>query len=130
MIHLEAAFNMEKRARELLEVKPINRDLLMRTETATAEDTGSVLIAEFKKLLHQPYKPLWVITSIVAESGEKFFKVMPYKHGRPGLWFFKDYLDAKLNYLKADMLKWYTGIGIFQSIAFAGIVVALVKALR
>lgn len=96
VIHLEAAFNMEKRAREILEVKAANRDLLMRTETVTGEGTGSLLIAEFKKLLYLPYKPHWVITVVSAESSEKFFKVTPYKHGRTGLWFFKDYLDAKV----------------------------------
>lgn len=95
VIHLEAAFNMEKRTRELLEVKAENRDLLMRTETVEAEHTGSLLIAQFKKLLYQPYKPHWVINSISTDSSEKFFKVMPYKHGVSSLWYFKDYLEAK-----------------------------------
>ena len=95
VIHFEPAFNMEKRARQLLEVKADNRDLLMKTETVEGELTGSLLIAEFKKLLFQPYKPHWIIVSLKQESGEKFFKVQPYKRGLDGLWFFNDYLDAK-----------------------------------
>ena len=95
VIHFEAAFNMEKRAREMLEVKALNRDLLMRTETLECELTGSLLIAQFKKLLFQPYKPHWVISIFQQENGEKYFKVLPYKKTTPGLWYFKDYLDAR-----------------------------------
>ena len=95
IIHSEAAFNMEKRTRELLEVKAENRDLLIRTETVEGELTGTPLIAEFKKLVQHPYNPRWVITLVGREDGEKFFKLLPYKRGTQGLWFFQDFLDAK-----------------------------------
>ena len=95
VIHLEAAFNMEKRTRELLEVKADNRDLLIRTETVEGEMTGSQLIAEFKKLLFHPYTPHWVVVTLIHANHEKFFKVVPYKRGVQGLWYFKDYLDAR-----------------------------------
>jgi DNA polymerase-3 subunit epsilon len=95
VIHFEAAFNMEKRARELLEVKNENRDLLLRTETVEGEVTGSPLIAEFKKLLYHPYLPHWVVTVLTHPSGEKYFKVLPYVRGTQGLWYFKDFLDAR-----------------------------------
>lgn len=96
IIHLEAAFNMEKRAREMLEAKPDNRELLVRTEHLESEVTGSLLIAEFKKLLLLPYKPHWVISVLQQKSGEKYFKVLPYKRGSTGLWFFKKFADAKM----------------------------------
>jgi DNA polymerase-3 subunit epsilon len=96
VIHFEAAYNMEKRARELLVVKADNRDLLIRTESIEGELTGSPLIAEFKKLLFHPYSPKWVIKLLTLESGEKFFKLFPYKRGDQGLWFFQDYPDAKV----------------------------------
>lgn len=94
VIRFEAAFNMEKTAREILQVKAENRDLLIKTETVEGELTGSALIAEFKKLLFHPYTPNWVI-SLQESQGEKNFKVRPYKKGLVGLWYFKDYLDAK-----------------------------------
>lgn len=95
VIRLEAAFNMEKRARELIEVKADNRDLLRKTETIEGEVTGSALIAEFKKLLYYPYKPHWVIYTQELDSGEKNFKIRPYKKGVAGLWYYRDYFDAK-----------------------------------
>lgn len=95
VIHLEAASNMEKRARELLEVKADNRDLLLRTEMIEGEFTGSPLIAQFKKLLYRPYTPHWVVQVLTEASGEQFFRVKPHKKGVAGLWYFKDYLDAK-----------------------------------
>ena len=95
VIHFEAAFNMEKRARDLLEVKAENRDLLIRVETIEGELTGTPLIAEFKKLLYHPYAPHWVVGIVDSENGEKIFKVKPYKKGTTGLWYFKDFLDAK-----------------------------------
>jgi hypothetical protein len=92
---------MEKSARELLAARPENRDLLMRTETIEGEATGSALIAEFKKLLFHPYLPNWVILTQELESGEKQFRIKPYKKTMQGLWYFSEYLDAKskLRYL-------------------------------
>lgn len=95
VIRFEAAFNMEKTARELIVVKPDHRDLLIRTQTIEGEVTGSALIAEFKKLLFHPYEPHWVIFTQEAFSGEKTFKIRPYKKNHPGLWYFRDYFDAK-----------------------------------
>lgn len=95
VIRFEAAFNMEKTAREMLIAKAENRDLLIKTEVVEGELTGSALIAEFKKLLFHPYQPHWVIVTEVLQSGEKNFKIRPYKKGLPGLWYFRDYLDAK-----------------------------------
>ena len=105
VIRYEAAFNMEKRANELLEVKEENRDLLMKTMTIEAEVTGSALIAEFKKLLYVPYSPNWVIVKQEMDSGEKFFRIRPVKKGLPGLWYFRDYQDAKkkLRYLDSHL---------------------------
>ncbi|WPU67096.1 3'-5' exonuclease [Peredibacter starrii] len=95
VLRFEASFNMEKTARELLEVKADNRDLLMKVEMVEGEVTGSALIAEFKKLLFHPYQPHWMIVTQELDTGEKFFKIRPYKKGLNGLWYFKEYLDAK-----------------------------------
>lgn len=95
VVRFEATFNMEKTARELLEVKADNRELLMKTDSVEGEVTGLALIAEFKKLLFHPYQPHWVIVTQESDSGEKNFKVRPYKKGLPGLWYFKEYLDAR-----------------------------------
>ncbi len=95
VVRFEAAFNMEKTARELLIAKAENRDLLIKTETVEGEVTGSALIAEFRKLLFQPYHPHWVIVTQEMNSGERVFKIRPYKKGLVGLWYFKDYQDAK-----------------------------------
>lgn len=102
VIHIEAAFNMEKRARQMLEVKADNRDLLIKTENVEEELTGSLLIAEFKKLLYVPYRPHWTITAQTQKDGEKFFRVQPYKKGTQGLWFFSDYLDARAKLRELD----------------------------
>lgn len=105
VIHFEAAQNMEMRARELLEVKLDNRDLLKKTEVVEGEATGSPLIAEFKKLLFVPYTPHWVVTLITTQTGEKLFRTAPYKRGADGLWYYRDYLDArkKVKDLEADL---------------------------
>lgn len=95
VVRFEAAFNMEKTARELLTVKAENRDLLIKTQSLEGELTGSALIAEFKKLLFHPYQPHWVIVIQQMSSGEKVFKIRPFKKGLEGLWYFKDYFDAK-----------------------------------
>ena len=94
VIHFEATFNMEKSGRELLEVKAENKDLLMKTDALEAEVTGSALIAEFRKLLFIPYRPHWLITSIESH-GLKSFKIRPYQKNMRGLWYFRDYFDAK-----------------------------------
>ena len=95
VLRFEAAFNMEKTAREILMVSPEKRDLLIRTESIVAEPTGMAIIAEYKKLLYQPYQPHWMVVTQELNNGEKIFKVRPYKKGFVGLWYFKDYLDAR-----------------------------------
>ena len=104
-IHVEAAVNMEKRTREILVVNADNRDLLMRTETIEFEVTGSALIAEFKKLLLVPYRPHWIISEFIRDNGERGFRTQPNKKGLKGLWYFRDYLDArrKLKELEAKL---------------------------
>lgn len=94
VIRVEAGFNMEKTARELLEIKQDNRDLLVKTASIEADVTGSALIAEFKKLLLNPYKPHWVITTY-DNHGEMNFRIRPLKKGLSGLWYFRDYFDAR-----------------------------------
>ena len=100
ILHAHAAFNMEKEGRELLKVSAENRELLEKTEIIEGEDTGSALIAEFKKLLLRPYQPHWIIVIQELDSGEKNFKVRPYKKNVDGLWFFKKYDDAKAKRLE------------------------------
>jgi DNA polymerase III subunit epsilon len=95
VIRLEATFSMEKTARGLLEIKDENRDLLIRTFTLEGEVTGSALIAEFKKLLFHPYTPHWVILTSPEKSGESVFRIRPFKKGLSGLWYFRDYFDAR-----------------------------------
>ena len=95
VVRFEACFNMQKSANELLEVKEENRDLFIKTVTLEGELTGSALIAEFKKLLFIPYQPKWVVVSQEMNSGEKLFKIRPVKKGLHGLWYFRDYQDAK-----------------------------------
>ena len=104
VIHFEAAFNMEKKARELLEVKAENKSLLVKTESLEGEATGSALIAEFRKLLFIPYRPHWVIFSIES-GGLKGFRIRPYQKHLKGLWYFKDYFEAKkkLKYLESQL---------------------------
>jgi DNA polymerase-3 subunit epsilon len=100
ILHAHAAFNMEKEGRDLLKVSAENRELLEKTEVIEGEDTGSALIAEFKKLLLRPYQPHWIIVIQELDSGEKNFKVRPYKKHVEGLWFFKKYDDAKAKRLE------------------------------
>ncbi len=94
VIHFEATFNMEKSARELLVVKAENKNLLMKTDSIEAETTGSALIAEFRKLLFIPYRPHWLITAVEVH-GQKIFKIRPCQKNIRGLWYFRDYFDAK-----------------------------------
>lgn len=96
VLYLEAVQNLEKRARELLTVKAENKKFLMETATIEGETTGSALVAEFKRLLLQPYHPHWIIYLQEQKNGEKKFKIRPYKKGFPALWFFKNYSDAKI----------------------------------
>lgn len=105
LLRVEATFNLEKTARELLEIKSENRDLLMKVDAVESEVTGSALIAEFRKLQFYPYKPHWVVVSAEDKSGEMYFRIKPLKKGMQGLWYFRDYLDArkKLRSLESEL---------------------------
>lgn len=94
VIRFESTFNMEKTARELLEVRPENRELLLATETLVSEPTGSALIAEFRKLLFSPARFNWMIEEFEVK-GERNFKVSRFRKGLPGLWYFEEYIDAR-----------------------------------
>lgn len=94
VVRIEATFNMEKTARELLLVKPSNRKLLLHVQTVEAELTGSALIAEFKKLRFKPFHPRFVIT-IHHHHMEKDFKIVDYKKDIQGFWFYTDLESAK-----------------------------------
>lgn len=95
IIRLEACFDLHKMANELLVVNAENKELLIKTESIEGEVTGSALIAEFRKLLHGPYRPHWVVLQEEHASGEKYFRISPYRKGLNGLWYFRDYFDAK-----------------------------------
>lgn len=105
LLKVEATFNLEKTARELLEVKQENRELLLKVDSVEHEVTGSALIAEFRKLQLHPYKPHWVIVTQADRTGEMFFRIKPLKKGMQGLWYFRDYLDArkKLRGLESEL---------------------------
>jgi len=94
-IRLEAVANMEKSARQLLQVKAENRELLEKTQTIEGEATGSELIAEFRRLLYYPVTVNWVIVLQDLNSGEQIFKLRPFKRGLKGVWFYIEFLDAK-----------------------------------
>ncbi len=101
VIRIEASFNMQKTARDLLLVKPSNRDLLLNVQSVEAEITGSALIAEFKKLRFKPFHPHFVIVTELHKM-EKYFKIKAYRKDVEGLWYFKNLESAKkkLNELK------------------------------
>lgn len=95
LLRLEASFNMEKTARDLLEIKQENRELLLKATTVQGEPTGSALIAEFMKLIKNPYRPHWVVTTFEDGKGEVNFRIRPLRKGMTGLWYFRDYFDAR-----------------------------------
>jgi DNA polymerase-3 subunit epsilon len=95
IIHLEACFNMLKTAKELLEIKRENRELLERVEIIDTEVTGSALIAEFRKMLLSPLDLKWMISIQENKIGEKSFVMKLYRRGQKGLWYFKSYSAAK-----------------------------------
>ncbi len=95
VIHFEAAFNMEKTARAMLQVKAENRDFLTEVDTVEGEVTGSPLIAEFKKLLYYPFKPKWMISIIALKSSEKQFRFLPFRKDSDAVWFFQHERDAR-----------------------------------
>lgn len=79
VIRLETAFNMEKKARELLEVCVENRDLLKECTSVEFEMTGSALIAEFKKDRFRPTKYDWILTTETKQYGRKIFVIKKFE---------------------------------------------------
>ncbi len=88
VIRLETAFNLEKKARELLEVCLDNRDLLNHCSHIDFELTGSALIAEFKKDRFYPSKFDWVISTETKQFGRKFFTIQKFRPDLKG-WAFE-----------------------------------------
>lgn len=88
VLRLEATADLEKRARELLEVKPSHRELLMSTADVEYKLTGSALIAEFEKLLLSPVHYHWMVGLENSGRGEQRFKVFPYRKDQEGIWFY------------------------------------------
>ncbi len=101
----EASFNMEKTARELLMVRPENRDRLRVTQDLLAEVTGSALIAEFQKVLRGGERLSWVIDTHRSSAGEDSFRIRPRRKGVVGLWYFQSFDEArdKLRVLEAQL---------------------------
>jgi len=87
--------NLLKKAEELLLVERKNKENLERTIAVKYEITGSALIAEILDYLENPFLPRFVINSIRRESGELEFKIFPYKKGKRGHWYFKNYFGAQ-----------------------------------
>lgn len=107
VIRSEVAFNLEKKARELLQIRPENKFLLENTYCLQPEETGSALIAEFRKLLFHPSPMNWVITVESAARGEKSFSLRPITKGLRGHWYFRDQSSGRkklkaLNHLIKD----------------------------
>lgn len=95
VIRMESAFNMQKAVKEILRIQPEKKAFLQECATVDIEASGIALIAEFKKLLHFPVRINWMIDLQQINTGEKIFRVRPYKKNVPGLWYFEDYQDAK-----------------------------------
>lgn len=89
------AFDLEKKARELLEVKLENRPLLKATRDIQHKLTGSALIAEFENLRHSPVNYHWMVVLEADERGEQRFTVKPCRKDHEGLWYFSHSLEAR-----------------------------------
>lgn len=90
VLRTEATADLEKRARELLEVKPTNRELLMKTADLDYKLTGSALIAEFEKLLAGPVHYHWMVSLETTPRGEQSFVLSPYRKEKEGIWYYPD----------------------------------------
>ena len=101
---IEAAADLWARAQELLQVRPDNRELLLRCESMDFEVTGSELIAQFKRARFTPAKWQWMITVESDKTGEKFFHLQRYR--APGApWCFTERAEGEkaLRELKARL---------------------------
>lgn len=102
----QATRNLLKKAEELLSVESKNKETLKRTVSVRFEVTGSALIAEILDYLENPFVPKFVINSIRRDNGELGFKIFPYREGKEGHWYFKNYFlaEKKLKHLNHELL--------------------------
>lgn len=94
VLRTEATADLEKRARELLEVKPSHRELLLKTAALDYKLTGSALIAEFEKLLVGPVHYHWMVSLEATPRGEQRFVLSPYRKEKEGIWFYPEKASA------------------------------------
>jgi DNA polymerase-3 subunit epsilon len=94
VLRTEAVSDVEKRARELLEVKLHNRELLLKTADIRFKSTGSTLIAEFEKLKLFPTHYHWIVLLESNDRGLQKFVVKPYRKDLGGIWFYPTFAEA------------------------------------
>lgn len=101
----ESTFNLQQTASDLLAVKPENRELIRKTQKLSYELTGLALIADFKTMMQKPSQFHWTIVIDQDDRGEKKFKIKPLVESILGLWYFRDFFDAKkkLRYLNKEL---------------------------
>lgn len=87
-LRLEPTADLEKRARELLQVKQDNRDLLINVTEIESIVLGSALIAEFEKIQRHPVHYHWTVVLEAGERGEQKFVVKTSRKDLEGLWYF------------------------------------------
>ncbi|MFL5785484.1 MAG: PolC-type DNA polymerase III [Bacteriovoracaceae bacterium] len=95
VVRMEATDDLEKKARQLLEVRPENRELLLSVKDLQFALTGSALIAEFEKLKLQPVHYHWMVTLESDARGEQKFFMRPYRKDTEGIWFYPNYAPAR-----------------------------------
>jgi DNA polymerase-3 subunit epsilon len=89
-----AVADLEKRARELLEVKLHNRELLLKTHDIKYKLTGSALIAEFERLKLIPVSYHWAVVLESNDRGQQKFTVRPYQKDVEGIWYYPTHAPA------------------------------------
>ncbi len=93
-LRTEAVADLEKRARELLEVKLHNRELLLKTHDIKYKLMGSALIAEFERLKISPVSYHWAVVLEGNERGQQKFVVKPYQKDQEGIWYYPTHAPA------------------------------------
>lgn len=94
VLRTEVTSDPEKRARELLSVRPENRKLFREVASVEATLTGSVLIGEIERTLKNPPRYHWLVELEPQERGELRFVTSPYRKGSTGIWFFTHHREA------------------------------------
>ncbi len=95
VLRTEAVADLEKKARDLLQVKLHNRELLLKTADIRYKYTGSALIAEFEKLKLFPIHYHWLVLLESNERGLQKFVVKPYRKDIEGIWFYSTHAQAQ-----------------------------------